>query len=58
MCLTAIFYKRQIKNVGYYKNFINFNNQDWTITLQIDLVNEVEESLDTLEDIYNLRQEN
>ena len=36
-----------------FKNYINFNNLDWTITLQIDLVNEVIEDLDTLEDIYN-----
>ena len=40
------------------KNLINFNNIDWTMTLQIDLVNEVYESLDSLEDIYNLHQEN
>ena len=36
-----------------FKNYIDFNNLDWTITLQIDLVNEVIEDLDTLEDIYN-----
>ena len=38
-----------------YKNYINFNNIDWTITLQVDLVNEIVDDLDTLEDIYNLR---
>lgn len=34
-------------------NYMNFNNIDWTITLQIDIVNEVVDNLDTLEDIYN-----
>lgn len=36
-----------------YKNYVNFNNCDWTITLQVDIVNEVVDDLDTLEDIYN-----
>ena len=35
-----------------YKNYINFNNLDWTITLQVDIVEEVIDDLDTLEDIY------
>jgi hypothetical protein len=34
-------------------NYINFNNVDWTITLQVDVVNEVVDNLDTLEDVYN-----
>jgi len=39
-------------------NPIIFNNKDWTITLQIDIVNEISQSLDTLEDVYlNEKQE-
>jgi hypothetical protein len=34
------------------RNYIDFNNQDWTITLQIDIVSEVINDLDNLEDIY------
>jgi len=54
----SIFKKDHLQNINIeiqddFKNYINFNNLDWTITLQIDLVNEVVEDLDTLEDIYN-----
>lgn len=34
------------------RNFIDFNNVDWTITLQIDILSEVFETIDNLEDIY------
>ena len=34
-------------------NYINFNNIDWSITLQIDIVNEVVQTYDDLYDIYN-----
>ena len=33
-------------------NFINFNNIDWSMTLQIDILNEVIHTLDNLNDIY------
>lgn len=40
------------------KNYIDFNNVDWTMTLQVDIVCEVENNIDTLEDVYsNLIQE-
>lgn len=35
-----------------YGNFIDFNNVDWSITLQIDIVREIVQSLDNLEDVY------
>ena len=34
------------------ENFIDFNNLDWSLTLQIDMVNEVIENLNTIGDIY------
>ena len=34
------------------ENYIQFNNVDWSMTLQIDIVMEIYESLETLEDIY------
>jgi hypothetical protein len=41
-----------------FKNLIDFNNIDWTMTLQIDVISENTEDLDNLEDIYeNLRQQ-
>jgi len=41
-----------------FKNLIDFNNIDWSMTLQIDVISEVTEDLDNLEDIYeNLRQQ-
>ena len=40
-------------------NPIIFDNKDWTITLQIDIVNEVIHTLDNLDDVYkNQTQEN
>lgn len=36
-----------------FKNYIDFNNCDWTVTLQIDVICEVVDNLDTLEDVYN-----
>ena len=35
-----------------YGNFINFNNVDWTLTVQIDVLSEIVHSLDTLHAIY------
>jgi hypothetical protein len=41
-----------------FKNFIDFNNIDWTITLQVDVISETVENIDTLEDVYfNVSQE-
>ena len=34
------------------ENFIDFNNLNWSLTLQIDMVNEVIENLNTIGDIY------
>ena len=34
------------------QNYINFNNVDWTMTLQIDVLNEVIQTLDDLTDVY------
>ena len=35
------------------RNFIDFQNQDWTCTLQIDILTETIENIDNLHDIYN-----
>ena len=34
-------------------NYIDFNNVDWTITLQIDVIKEIVKTVDNLSDIYN-----
>ena len=34
-------------------NYIDFNNIDWTITLQIDVIREVIKSMDNLADVYD-----
>jgi len=34
-------------------NYIDFNNVDWTITLQIDVIKEIVKTIDNLSDIYN-----
>ena len=34
------------------RNFIDFNNIDWTITIQIDILSEIVHSIDNLQDIY------
>ena len=40
------------------RNYINFNNIDWSMTLQIDVIGEIIQDLDTLSDVYeNLVQE-
>jgi hypothetical protein len=39
-------------------NYIDFNNVDWSMTLQIDITNEIVENIDNLHDIYaNQHQE-
>lgn len=59
----SIFKNYEVSSIGIeimddFRNYINFNNADWTITLQIDVVCEVVNNLDTMEDIYmNLQQE-
>ena len=41
-----------------FKNDIDINNIDWTITLQIDVIKEVIQSIDNLDDVYkNLTEE-
>jgi hypothetical protein len=39
-------------------NYINFNNQDWTLTLQIDNVCEVIQDLSTLDEVYYYESNN
>ena len=34
------------------ENYIDFNNIDWTMTLQIDIVREIIEVIDSIQDIY------
>ena len=34
------------------ENYIDFNNLDWSLTLQIDIVHEVIENLNSVDDIY------
>lgn len=36
-----------------YNNYIDFNNIDWSLTLQLDIVREVVQSIDSMDDIYN-----
>jgi hypothetical protein len=35
-----------------FKNFIDFQNIDWTMTIQIDVINDVILDMDDLEDVY------
>ena len=35
-----------------FKNFIDFNNHDWSMTIQIDIYSENVEDIDTLYDVY------
>ena len=41
----------EIKDDDY--NYIDFQNANWTMTLQIDCVNEIIENLDDLNDVYS-----
>jgi hypothetical protein len=34
------------------RNYIDFNNIDWTITLQVDILSEIIKNIDNLEDLY------
>lgn len=58
-----VFKNHEISTLGIeiyddFKNFIDFNNVDWSLTLQIDILSEVIQTIDTLDDIYtNLAQE-
>jgi hypothetical protein len=52
-----IFKNNELSSIGIeitddFDNFINFNNIDWCITLQIDIVNEVVKNLEDLNDVY------
>ena len=41
-----------------YNNYIDFNNVDWSMTLQIDIVKEVIQTIDNMDDVYkNLTSE-
>lgn len=58
-----VFKNREISSIGIefqddYKNYIDFSNVDWSLTLQIDILAEVVDDLNTLEDVYkNVAQE-
>jgi len=58
-----VFKNHEISTIGIeiyddFKNFIDFNNVDWSMTLQVDVLSEVVQTLDDLNDIYeNLAQE-
>jgi hypothetical protein len=58
-----VFKNTEISTIGIeiyddFKNFIDFNNVDWSLTLQIDILSEVIQTIDSLDDIYtNLAQE-
>lgn len=58
-----VFKNHEISTIGIeiyddFKNFIDFNNVDWSMTLQVDVLSEVVQTLDNLNDIYeNLAQE-
>lgn len=52
-----VFKNREISTIGIefqddYKNYIDFNNIDWSLTLQIDILAETVEDLQNLEDVY------
>lgn len=59
----SIFNNHELSQIGIeiqddFKNYIKFNGVDWSLTLQIDIVCEVVNNVDSLEDIYfNLQQE-
>ena len=52
-----VFKNHEISTIGIeiyddFKNFIDFNNVDWTMTLQVDVLSEVIQTVDTLDDVY------
>ena len=54
---TNIFKNNEISTIDINimddnRNFIDFNNIDWTITLQIDILSEIIKNIDNLEDLY------
>ena len=53
-----IFKNHELSNIDILitddnNNLINFNNQNWTLTLQLDFVNEVINDIKDLKDVYN-----
>jgi hypothetical protein len=50
---NAYFEDINIEIQDEYKNYIDFNNVNWSITLQIDVTSQDIETLDDMEDIYN-----
>ena len=53
----SIFKNHEISSINIdiqddFGNFIDFNNVDWSLTLQVDIVSEIVQSLDNLEDVY------
>jgi hypothetical protein len=59
---TNIFKNYEISTIDIsiqddYKNYLDFNNIDWSLTLQIDILSEHIETIDNLADVYeNLTQ--
>jgi hypothetical protein len=48
----------QIQLIDDFSNFINFNNIDWTLTLQIDNVHEIIQDLSSLTEVYDFEVSN
>jgi len=48
----------QIQFIDDFGNYINFNNIDWSITLQIDNIHELIKDLSNLKDVYELEINN
>jgi hypothetical protein len=60
--LTHLFKNHEISTIDInimddLRNFIDFNNVDWTVCIQIDILSENVQSIDNLADVYeNLTQ--
>jgi hypothetical protein len=60
---SNIFKNYELSTIGIeiqddFLNYIDFNNVDWSMTLQIDVIGEIIQDIDSLTDVYeNLAQE-
>jgi hypothetical protein len=41
-----------------FRNLIDFQNIDWSLCLQVDVINDMYHDLKDLEDIYKMEEEN
>lgn len=46
-----------IEIVDDFENYIDFNNQDWTMTFQLDVIKDVIKDMSTIPDIYKKEEE-